>query len=61
QAKIDRLFRDDNARWQVAAINIAHSGRFSSDRTVGEYAAGIWNIRPSAEPTTSATQRKSLI
>ncbi|HEY3423184.1 MAG TPA: glycogen/starch/alpha-glucan phosphorylase, partial [Negativicutes bacterium] len=41
QAKIDRLFRDDNARWQVAAINIAHSGRFSSDRTVGEYAAGI--------------------
>lgn len=61
QAEIDRLFRDNHARWQVAATNIAHSGRFSSDRTVGEYATGIWHIRPSAGPATTALQGKSLL
>lgn len=58
QAKIDRLFRDEPARWQVAVTNIAYSGRFSSDRTIREYADTIWHIRPS-EP--SATAGKSLI
>jgi starch phosphorylase len=47
QAKLDRLFRDEHARWQVATTNIAHAGRFSSDRTVREYADGIWHIQPS--------------
>lgn len=47
QATIDRLFRDEHARWQVAATNIAHAGRFSSDRTITEYADGIWHIQSS--------------
>lgn len=46
QERIDRLFRDEPARWQAAVTNIAHSGRFSSDRTVREYADTIWHIRP---------------
>jgi starch phosphorylase len=50
QTKIDRLFRDDNARWQMAATNIACSGYFSSDRTIAEYATDIWHIQPSAGP-----------
>ncbi len=37
----------DNRLWPAMAIrNIARAGRFSSDRTVREYAAGIWNIAP---------------
>ncbi|BBB90665.1 glycogen/starch/alpha-glucan phosphorylase [Methylomusa anaerophila] len=46
QARIDRLFRDNPARWQAAAANIARSGRFSSDRTITEYANSIWHIQP---------------
>jgi starch phosphorylase len=30
----------------MAIANIANSGRFSSDRTISEYAAEIWNVRP---------------
>lgn len=27
---------------KICGINIAHSGIFSSDRTIKEYATGIW-------------------
>ncbi len=50
QERLERLFRDDHARWQAAATNIAYSGRFSSDRTVTEYADAIWHIRASHIP-----------
>lgn len=42
QNKVDNLYRDFS-KWQsMCAINIAHSGVFSSDRTIQEYASGIW-------------------
>jgi starch phosphorylase len=28
------------------ALNIASSGKFSSDRTIAEYAAEIWDVKP---------------
>ena len=34
-------------KWLISsAVNIAHSGQFSSDRTIHEYAKDIWNIKP---------------
>lgn len=45
QDKIDKLFRDME-RWQkICGVNISHSGIFSSDRTIKEYATGIWGSR----------------
>ncbi|WP_260330432.1 glycogen/starch/alpha-glucan phosphorylase [Clostridium chauvoei] len=42
QDKVDKLYRD-REKWQrMCGINIAHSGIFSSDRTINEYATGIW-------------------
>lgn len=42
QDKVDEIYRD-SIRWQkMAGVNIAHSGIFSSDRTIQEYATGIW-------------------
>lgn len=42
QDKVDTLYRDTNKWQRMCGINIAHSGIFSSDRTIQEYATGIW-------------------
>lgn len=42
QEKVNELYIDKE-RWQrMCGVNIAHSGIFSSDRTIKEYATGIW-------------------
>ena len=40
------LYADANGWARKAILNIAASGKFSSDRTIAEYAAGIWNVKP---------------
>ena len=46
QARLDRLFVD-RRQWSAMTVrNIAQSGFFSSDRTISEYAIGIWKINP---------------
>ncbi len=46
QARVDALYREP-AQWAQRAIaNVAGMGAFSSDRTIGEYARQIWNVRP---------------
>ena len=41
------LYRNDFDDWnRKAIINIASSGKFSSDRTIQQYADEIWNIKP---------------
>jgi len=45
------LLYADRAAWAQKAIwNIASSGRFSSDRTIAEYASDIWKIEPCPVP-----------
>jgi starch phosphorylase len=40
------LYGDSKAWAHKAILNIAGAGKFSSDRTIAEYAAGIWNVKP---------------
>jgi starch phosphorylase len=40
------LYGDRDAWARKAILNIAGSGKFSSDRTIAEYAADIWNVKP---------------
>jgi glycogen phosphorylase len=40
------LYADSDGWAKKAILNVAGSGKFSSDRTIAEYAAGIWNVKP---------------
>jgi starch phosphorylase len=40
------LYETTDAWARKAILNIAGSGKFSSDRTIAEYAADIWNAKP---------------
>ena len=46
QRRLDAAYRDRDDWFRRAAINIAASGWFSSDRTVHEYASATWKARP---------------
>jgi starch phosphorylase len=48
--QLGALYADRNAWAQRAILNVASSGKFSSDRTISEYAAGIWNVKPCPVP-----------
>jgi glycogen phosphorylase len=43
---VDQTYRDQHKWLAMSITNIAHSGKFSSDRTIQEYASDIWGIRP---------------
>lgn len=46
QERVDAAYRD-KARWaEMAILNTARMGKFSSDRTIAEYARDIWQIDP---------------
>src|SRR5579864_7983725 len=44
------LYADPNEWSRKAILNVAASGRFSSDRTISEYAKEIWNVKPCPIP-----------
>ena len=45
-ARMESLYLDSDAWTRKAILNVASSGKFSSDRTIREYATGIWNVAP---------------
>src|SRR4030095_9094133 len=44
--RLGKLYADQEGWCQKAVLNIAASGRFSSDRTIAEYAKEIWQTGP---------------
>jgi glycogen phosphorylase len=48
--KLCDVYANPDAWAQKAILNIANSGKFSSDRTIGEYASEIWKIEPCPVP-----------
>jgi starch phosphorylase len=46
QQRLGELYANPDAWARKAIINVACSGKFSSDRTIAEYAAEIWNAVP---------------
>ncbi|HNE24998.1 MAG TPA: glycogen/starch/alpha-glucan phosphorylase, partial [Leptospiraceae bacterium] len=46
QNRISRDFVDRPGWTKKSILNAARSGKFSSDRTIGEYANEIWHAKP---------------
>ena len=46
QDRVDATYRDAQKWNAMSLVNIARSGRFSSDRAVAEYAQEIWHVEP---------------
>jgi starch phosphorylase len=44
------LYADSDGWARKAILNIAGSGKFSSVRTIAEYAADVWNVKPCPVP-----------
>jgi starch phosphorylase len=44
--RLRELYADPDAWARKAILNVAGSGKFSSDRTIAEYAAQIWKVKP---------------
>jgi starch phosphorylase len=46
QARAGDLYKDEDAWARKAILNVACSGKFSSDRTIREYASEVWQVQP---------------
>lgn len=46
QEEIEQAYRNRDSWLKMCIVNIAHSGKFSSDRTISEYAREIWKTNP---------------
>ncbi len=45
QEKVEAAYRDQASWVQKAILNVAHMGKFSSDRTIMQYAERIWDVK----------------
>ncbi len=50
QSRLGELYADQDGWTRKAILNIAASGKFSSDRTIAEYAKEIWRVAPCMMP-----------
>jgi starch phosphorylase len=46
QERLGELYGDADGWARKAILNVAGSGKFSSDRTIAEYASEIWGLKP---------------
>ncbi|WP_203568370.1 glycogen/starch/alpha-glucan phosphorylase [Aestuariimicrobium ganziense] len=47
QTEVEKRYADPDAWSRSAILNISRTGHFSSDRSIRDYARGIWGISPS--------------
>ena len=60
QGRVDELYRQPNEWTRKAILNVANMGKFSSDRTILEYAKEIWEIQPDSIPPLKQREEKNI-
>jgi starch phosphorylase len=46
QEKVNEIYKDRDKWIKMAVLNVARSGKFSSDRAILQYAENIWGATP---------------
>ena len=46
QERVSELYRDQKLWTKMSIMNVARSGKFSTDRTIKQYAEEIWGVKP---------------
>ena len=46
QAEVAKCYSNTDEWTKKSILNVARMGKFSSDRSIDEYAKGIWNVKP---------------
>ncbi|HEY6435694.1 MAG TPA: glycogen/starch/alpha-glucan phosphorylase, partial [Ignavibacteriaceae bacterium] len=46
QDKVSNLYMNSDEWTKMAILNVARVGKFSSDRSIKEYAEKIWKVEP---------------
>ena len=44
QKRVEAAYRDEKGWARIAMLNVAHAGKFTSDRTIQEYVDDIWKL-----------------
>ncbi len=50
QCRVSETYRDQKAWTRKSILNVANMGKFSTDRTIKEYAEQIWGLKPVRPP-----------
>ncbi|KAL4464877.1 hypothetical protein ABPG74_011438 [Tetrahymena malaccensis] len=61
QQRVDNLYRNKSEWTKKSILNSLRSGKFSSDRTIRQYAEEIWDLEPCEIPNPSKSEKERFI